>query len=304
MTATAVVSAMRIRTAPPFVGRALGACQALLGVGGLRPLHSRPERRAGRRRPFWLVAAGCAAGCVKPFAVVARCRPHFGAPARRGLDGSVLTARRRSGCVHGSQPRCGVQLEGGRILHRRRVVLGGRRQPGQCASTSRTRTGTRRRCPRRSCRWTRADGCRPSRPCWCSWHPRPRRGRRPRAPAPASRRQRLVPRAAAACALLLLAQLPAAAAQPPSVVLCRNRLQVGDLGEVGLFLSQFDGVGSRSPSWRRSGLGSTTSVCRRSSPPGCWLLASWRVNRAEAAEVLLKTAKKIAGMSYDGHRRR
>ena len=65
MTATAVPSAMRIRTAPPFVGRA-SARQALLGVGGLRPLHSRPERRAGRRRPFWLVAAGCAAGCVQP----------------------------------------------------------------------------------------------------------------------------------------------------------------------------------------------------------------------------------------------
>src|SRR5271156_5818718 len=65
MTATAVPSAMRIRTAPPFVGRALGARQALLGVGGLRPLHSRPERRAGRHRPFWLlIAAGCAAGCV------------------------------------------------------------------------------------------------------------------------------------------------------------------------------------------------------------------------------------------------
>src|SRR5579871_6681293 len=38
--------------------------RALLGVGGLRPLHSRPERRAGRLHPFWLVAAGCAAGCL------------------------------------------------------------------------------------------------------------------------------------------------------------------------------------------------------------------------------------------------
>ena len=36
--------------------------QALLGVGGLRPLHTCPERRAGRHRPFWLCAAGCAAG--------------------------------------------------------------------------------------------------------------------------------------------------------------------------------------------------------------------------------------------------
>ena len=44
--------------------------QALLGGGGLRPLHTRPERRAGRRRPFWHIAAGCAAGCVKARGVV------------------------------------------------------------------------------------------------------------------------------------------------------------------------------------------------------------------------------------------
>src|SRR6516225_12364749 len=68
VTATAVVSAMRIRTAPPFVGRSRRL--ALLGVGGLRPLHSRPERRAGRRRPFWLIAAGCAAGRVSALQVV------------------------------------------------------------------------------------------------------------------------------------------------------------------------------------------------------------------------------------------
>jgi len=75
---------MRIRTAPPFVGRALGARLALIGVGGLRPVHSRPERRAGRRRAFWLVAAGCAAGCVQPFGVVARCRPQFRGPGNAG----------------------------------------------------------------------------------------------------------------------------------------------------------------------------------------------------------------------------
>ncbi len=46
--------------------RARKARQALLGVGGLRPLHSCPERRAGRLRPSWLFAAGCAAGVVRP----------------------------------------------------------------------------------------------------------------------------------------------------------------------------------------------------------------------------------------------
>src|ERR1039458_10373988 len=75
MTATAVASAMRIRTAPPFVGRE-NSRLALLGVGGLRPLHSRPERRAGRRGPFWLFAAGCAAGCVQP-SIGSGCRPRF-----------------------------------------------------------------------------------------------------------------------------------------------------------------------------------------------------------------------------------
>src|SRR6516165_1409278 len=75
VTATAVVSAMRIRTAPPFVGRTLRL--ALLGVGGLRPLHSRPERRAGRRRPFWLFAAGCAAGCVQPLRLLGSVCPLF-----------------------------------------------------------------------------------------------------------------------------------------------------------------------------------------------------------------------------------
>ena len=32
---------------------------SLLGVGGLRPWHSFPGRRAGRRRPSWRCAAGC-----------------------------------------------------------------------------------------------------------------------------------------------------------------------------------------------------------------------------------------------------
>src|SRR5580698_6048969 len=72
VTATAVASAMRIRTAPPFVGRAL-ARLALLGVGGLRPSHSRPERRAGRHRPFWLIAAGCAAGVYSPVIASGSC---------------------------------------------------------------------------------------------------------------------------------------------------------------------------------------------------------------------------------------
>jgi hypothetical protein len=42
-------------------------CSVWAGSG---QLHSRPERRAGRRRPFWLSAAGCAAGCVKARGVV------------------------------------------------------------------------------------------------------------------------------------------------------------------------------------------------------------------------------------------
>src|ERR1700722_4851845 len=61
MTAIAVASAMRIRTAPPFVGRARRArlCSVWAGSG---QMHSRPERRAERRRPFWLGAAGGGGG--------------------------------------------------------------------------------------------------------------------------------------------------------------------------------------------------------------------------------------------------
>lgn len=39
-------------------------------------MHTRPERRAGRRRPFWLSAAGCAAGCVKARGLSSVC-PRF-----------------------------------------------------------------------------------------------------------------------------------------------------------------------------------------------------------------------------------
>src|SRR5664279_344052 len=62
MRATGMIatSAMRVRMAPPFVGRAKRL--PLLGVGGLRPLHTVPGRRAGRLRPSWLHAIGCAAG--------------------------------------------------------------------------------------------------------------------------------------------------------------------------------------------------------------------------------------------------
>ena len=66
MTAPAVASAMRIRTAPPFVWARVRRARLCSVKGGLRPMHSRPERRAGRRHPFWLVAAGCAAGSVQP----------------------------------------------------------------------------------------------------------------------------------------------------------------------------------------------------------------------------------------------
>ncbi len=54
-TGTIAASAMRVRTAPPFVGCA-DAHRPLLGVGGLRPSHSVPGRRAGRHLPSWLRA--------------------------------------------------------------------------------------------------------------------------------------------------------------------------------------------------------------------------------------------------------
>ena len=64
--------------------------QALLGGGGLRPLHPRPERRAGRRRPFWLGAAGCAAGCVKARGLSSVC-PRFANITSVQVDGRAET---------------------------------------------------------------------------------------------------------------------------------------------------------------------------------------------------------------------
>src|SRR5665213_4416744 len=57
-------SAMRVRMAPPFVGRT--GRLPLIGVGGQRPVHAVPGRRAGRLRSSWRYASGCAAGVVMP----------------------------------------------------------------------------------------------------------------------------------------------------------------------------------------------------------------------------------------------
>ena len=57
-------SAMRVRMAPPFVGRAKRL--PLIGVGGQRPSHAVPGRRAGRLRSSWRSASGCAAGVDMP----------------------------------------------------------------------------------------------------------------------------------------------------------------------------------------------------------------------------------------------
>jgi hypothetical protein len=63
---------------------------------GFRPLHTRPERRAGRLRPFWHGAAGCAAGCVKARGLSSACprfvvyRPVPGGRARRDSDRSTV----------------------------------------------------------------------------------------------------------------------------------------------------------------------------------------------------------------------
>src|SRR5664279_1123728 len=67
MRATGMIatSAMRVRMAPPFVGRAKRL--PLLGVGGLRPLHSVPGRRAGR-----LVRPGFTPQGVRPVLVTPR----------------------------------------------------------------------------------------------------------------------------------------------------------------------------------------------------------------------------------------
>jgi hypothetical protein len=57
-------SAMRVRMAPPFVGRTKRL--PLIGVGGQRPSHAVPGRRAGRLCSSWRSASGCAAGVVMP----------------------------------------------------------------------------------------------------------------------------------------------------------------------------------------------------------------------------------------------
>jgi hypothetical protein len=63
---------------------------------GSGPLHSRPERRAGRHRPFWLFAAGCAAGCVQPFDC-ARGFPQFGTVGPlRGRGRSLVGSNERA----------------------------------------------------------------------------------------------------------------------------------------------------------------------------------------------------------------
>ena len=59
-------------------------------------MHTRPERRAGRHRPFWHGAAGCAAGCVKARGLSSACprfvvfRPVPGGRARRDSDRSTV----------------------------------------------------------------------------------------------------------------------------------------------------------------------------------------------------------------------
>ena len=135
MTATAVASAMRIRTAPPFVGR-VAARQALLGVGGLRPVHSRPERRAGRHRPFWLVAAGCAAGCVQPLRLVlgvvlaSRVRPPGSGRAETSVWSDDRTDRRplpecRPALGHGMHPKGRSDFAAGTVAGGRRIRVRG-----------------------------------------------------------------------------------------------------------------------------------------------------------------------------------
>ena len=59
-------------------------------------MHTRPERRAGRHRPFWHGAAGCAAGCVKARGLSSVCprfvvfRPVPGGRACRDSDRSTV----------------------------------------------------------------------------------------------------------------------------------------------------------------------------------------------------------------------
>ena len=80
--------------------------------------------------------------------------------------------------------------------------------------------------------------------------------------------------------------------------------EIGDLGEICMDLAGFYGVGVG----RLHGVGIghhfeavsawaydiNVSLIRTVR---CWLLASWRISRAEAAEFVLKHAKKIAGMA-------
>ena len=75
--------------------RAHHGCARLCSVwAGSGLLHSRPERRAGRRRPFWLIAAGCAAGCAAlGWSWV--CRPQFldpDGPAHRRAEAVSVSA--------------------------------------------------------------------------------------------------------------------------------------------------------------------------------------------------------------------
>ena len=101
-----------------------------------------------------------------------------GVPASRAVCASVLTARRRSGSSR-APSRAGRRA---RARRRPARTAGSPRRAKAARSalaTSRARTGTRRRCPRRSCRRTRAHGCRPSRPCSCWWHPDPPVGAAP-----------------------------------------------------------------------------------------------------------------------------
>ena len=206
MTAIAVASAMRIRTAPPFVGRALGARLALLGVGRAPAFAFAPRTASGKASSVLACRRRvCGRLCTALLELLLGVVLDSG-PGTPGLiDGSISEPADVAGGP-GLPAALGVQLECGRVLHRGGVVSAGpasRSHP----STSRPRTGRRRRHPRRSCHPTRAGGCRPSRPCRCSLHPTRRRRPVPRpvpelapGPAPGSSRCRAWARAAAAAA--------------------------------------------------------------------------------------------------------
>ena len=124
---------MRIRTAPPFVGRTSGCAP---GSARCRraPAIAFAPRTASRKASSVLACRRrvCGRLCTALLQWCFGVRPQFRAPVCRGLSMVRSSEPADVAGRPGLPAALGVELECGGVLHRRRVVLCGRGQSGQC----------------------------------------------------------------------------------------------------------------------------------------------------------------------------